>query len=113
MTPSDGARVGVLLAGDGEDWERPALDVLQGGSSDLVLLRRCLDLTELLAAATSGTAQVAVVGHRSHGLDRDAAALTQAIAAEHCTAGGICVIASHQPFALTGMERLDLAGFAA
>jgi MinD-like ATPase involved in chromosome partitioning or flagellar assembly len=37
-----------------------------------VLLRRCLDLTELLAAATSGTAQVAVIGHRSHGLDRDA-----------------------------------------
>ncbi len=69
--PGDGARLGVLLAGDGEDWERPALDALQG-SRDLVLLRRCLDLTELLAAATSGTAQVAVIGHRSHGLDRDA-----------------------------------------
>ena len=70
MTP-DGARLGVLLSGDGEDWERPALDALQEGR-DLVLLRRCLDLTELLAAATSGTADVAVVGHRSHGLDRDA-----------------------------------------
>jgi MinD-like ATPase involved in chromosome partitioning or flagellar assembly len=66
-----GTRLGVLLAGDDEAWERPALDALQG-ARDLVLLRRCLDLTELLAAATSGTAQVAVVGHRSHGLDRDA-----------------------------------------
>lgn len=68
---SAGARTGVLLAGDGEDWERPALEVL-GGAADLVLLRRCLDLTELLAAAGSGAAQVAVVGHRSAGLDRDA-----------------------------------------
>lgn len=46
-----------------------------------------------------------------NGLDRDAAALTQAIAGEHCAAGGICVIASHQPFALPGMVRLDLGGF--
>lgn len=68
---SERGPVGVLLAGDGEDWERPCLDALQG-SADLVLLRRCLDLTELLAAATSGSARVAVVGHRSQGLDRDA-----------------------------------------
>ncbi len=70
---SDGLpdRLGVLLAGDDEDWERRALEALQG-SRDLVLLRRCLDLTELLVAASSGSAQVAVVGHRSNGLDRDA-----------------------------------------
>ena len=71
MTPPSMGPLGVLLAGDGEDWEPPALDALQG-ARDLVLLRRCLDLTELLAAATNGSAQVAVVGHRSHGLDRDA-----------------------------------------
>jgi heme exporter protein A len=33
--------------------------------------------------------------------------------AEHCAAGGIAVIASHQPFALPGMQRLALADFAA
>ena len=47
-----------------------------------------------------------------NGLDADGAALVQELALEHCRAGGICVIASHQPFALPGIARLDLAGFA-
>jgi heme exporter protein A len=47
-----------------------------------------------------------------NGLDRDAAALAEALAAQHCASGGICVIASHQPFALPGMARLDLADYA-
>jgi heme exporter protein A len=46
-----------------------------------------------------------------NGLDRDAARLAEALAAEHCEAGGICVIASHQPFALDGMRRLELTDF--
>jgi heme exporter protein A len=48
-----------------------------------------------------------------NGLDSAAAALTVALAAEHCAAGGICVVASHQPFALGGMATLNLAEFAA
>lgn len=44
-----------------------------------------------------------------NGLDRDAAALAQDITAEHCAAGGICVIASHQSFALPGLRTLALA----
>lgn len=47
-----------------------------------------------------------------NGLDTRAAALAQTLAAEHCAAGGICVIASHQGFALPGLRPLDLAGFA-
>jgi heme exporter protein A len=47
-----------------------------------------------------------------NGLDKDAAALAEAMAAEHCASGGICVVASHQPFALPGMARLDLADYA-
>lgn len=47
-----------------------------------------------------------------NGLDADAARLTEKLAAEHCAGGGICIIASHQPFALTGMTRLELAEFA-
>jgi len=46
-----------------------------------------------------------------NGLDRDAVALVETLAAEHCAAGGACVIASHQPFALEGMARIDLAAF--
>ena len=47
-----------------------------------------------------------------NGLDYDAARLAEALAAEHCASGGICVIASHQPFALEGMQRIALADHA-
>lgn len=45
-------------------------------------------------------------------LDADAARLVETLTAEHRAAGGITVIASHQPFALPGLARLDLARFA-
>lgn len=48
-----------------------------------------------------------------NGLDSDAALLAQAIAADHCTTGGICVIASHQGFMLPGMQTLALADYTA
>ena len=43
-----------------------------------------------------------------NGLDREAVAMVEALAAEHCAGGGICVIASHQPFGLSSMRTLDL-----
>ncbi len=48
-----------------------------------------------------------------NGLDTRGVALVQDLAAEHCRAGGICVIASHQAFALPGMQMLELRDFAA
>lgn len=48
-----------------------------------------------------------------NGLDRDAASLAETLAAEHCAAGGICVIASHQAFSLPGMAQIELRDFAA
>jgi heme exporter protein A len=48
-----------------------------------------------------------------NGLDTAAVRLTETLAAEHCAAGGICVIASHQSFALPALQRIDLADFAA
>ncbi len=47
-----------------------------------------------------------------NGLDSDAMAMVQELASAHCAGGGIAVVASHQPFALAGMVRLDLAGYA-
>jgi heme exporter protein A len=44
-----------------------------------------------------------------NGLDSDAVKLVEALTAEHCASGGIAVIASHQPFALAGMQTLNLA----
>jgi heme exporter protein A len=48
-----------------------------------------------------------------NGLDARAAASLQGHVARHCGAGGIAVIASHQPFALPGLRQIDLAEFAA
>ena len=48
-----------------------------------------------------------------NGLDAHAARIAGEIAGEHCAEGGICVIASHQQFALEGMRRIELADYAA
>lgn len=48
-----------------------------------------------------------------NGLDSRGVALVQDLAAEHCRAGGICVIASHQTFALPHLRQLELRDFAA
>ncbi|WP_260924258.1 heme ABC exporter ATP-binding protein CcmA [Novosphingobium sp. 9] len=44
-----------------------------------------------------------------NGLDTASADLAQALVSEHCARGGIAVIASHQPFDVPGLARLDLA----
>lgn len=43
-----------------------------------------------------------------NGLDTKGVALVEELAAQHCRAGGICVIASHQPFKLADLQKLDL-----
>jgi len=48
-----------------------------------------------------------------NGLDAKGVALVEELAAEHCREGGIAVIASHQPFALPGMSRIELRDFTA
>jgi MinD-like ATPase involved in chromosome partitioning or flagellar assembly len=63
-------RVTVLLAAGGEGWEAPALRLLSGGAS--LVLKRCVDLTDLLASAATGQSDVAVVSGDLSGLDADA-----------------------------------------
>lgn len=48
-----------------------------------------------------------------NGLDRSAVGRVEALVAEHCASGGLCVIASHQPFAIAGGRTLDLEALAA
>lgn len=75
-TPATGAadapRVGVLVAAEAGGWETAALDAIAAAMRHLVLVKRCLDLSDLLASAAAGTAQVAVVSSRLPGLDADA-----------------------------------------
>lgn len=65
------SRTAVLLAAGGAEWEAETVAVLTA-SPQVVLLRRCLDLTEALAAATTGAADVAVLATTLPGLDADA-----------------------------------------
>ena len=58
----------VLLVAGGAAWEAPALTMLSG-RTDVVVLKRCVDVDDLLAAAASGQADVAVLGLDAHGLD--------------------------------------------
>lgn len=119
--------------------ERPALDPLlplgkalrfwtglDGGAADLAPL----GLTDLLdvpvrylsTGQKKRAAMARLLGQHApiwlldeplNGLDKDAVALVESLAEDHCASGGICVIASHQPFALTAARPLDLAGVAA
>ncbi len=65
---SGGGRVGALLLADGEPWERTVLGEL-AGSPAVAVVRRCLDTTDLMAAATIGEAAVALVAAEAAGLD--------------------------------------------
>jgi len=100
---------------DGHDSIRPSGRL---GLSDLLDVpvrylstgqRKRAALARLIAQA----APIWLLDEPLNGLDRAAAELTMALAGEHLEAGGICIVASHQPFALPGMATLDLADFAA
>lgn len=47
-----------------------------------------------------------------NGLDTAAIAACVAVVEDHCRAGGIAIIASHQPFPVAGLQILPLADFA-
>ena len=66
-----------------------------------------------LARLIGQAASIWLLDEVLNGLDGEAARLAEKLAAEHCAAGGICVIASHQAFALPGMRQLALAEYAA
>jgi len=66
-------RTCVLVVGAGAPWEAPALAAL-GARPGIVVLKRCMDVTDLLANAAAGQAQVAVVSVDAPGLDAAAVA---------------------------------------
>lgn len=63
-------RICVLLAAGNAGWEVEVLGALE--AAGVVVVRRCVDLPDLLAAATAGQAGVAVVAGELADLDADA-----------------------------------------
>src|SRR5919107_580967 len=76
--------VPVLVAAAGANWEAEVVDRLERGAPAVVLTRRCVDLTDLLGAAGTGLASVAVVSSRLAGLDADSV--------ENLRASGVAVV---------------------
>lgn len=58
----------VLVVASGAAWESAALGIL-GGHPGVVVLKRCVDVDDLLATASIGQADVAVLGLDAPGLD--------------------------------------------
>ena len=66
-----------------------------------------------LARLIAQQAAIWLLDEPLNGLDVDAVREVETIVAEHCAAGGLAVIASHQPIALPGGQRLELRDYAA
>lgn len=64
-------RVTLALAAGTAEWESRALGAVAAAPTRVTLVKRCLDLADLLVVAATGTARVAVVDHRLPGLDGD------------------------------------------
>src|SRR5688500_18829311 len=58
----------VLIVASGAAWETDVLRLL-GAHPGVVVLKRCVDVDDLLAAASAGQADVAVLGLDAPGLD--------------------------------------------
>ena len=65
-----------------------------------------------LARLITRHAPVWLLDEPLNGLDADAVKLVGDLVEDHCNAGGIAVIASHQTFALPVLKQLPLAEFA-
>lgn len=119
--------------------ERPALDPdlplaqalafwnrIDGGSLDLgrLGLAELLDVPvrylstgqrkrAALARLLGQNAGVWLLDEPLNGLDTHAARMVEEMTAAHCQAGGVALVASHQPFNLPGLTTLALADYAA
>ena len=65
----------------------------------------------VLARTVASGAPVWLLDEPLNGLDTASGAAVEALVSAHCKAGGIALIASHQAFALAGLNRLELAQF--
>ena len=96
--PQVPGRVAVLVAAAGAPWEAEALDRIERGGPRLVLTKRCVDLTDLLATASTGLASVAVEQYaerRNHGRG------------SHCRPVSLCRYAGLWRLAASGSQHPD------
>jgi Flp pilus assembly CpaE family ATPase len=81
--------VPVLAAVTGASWEAALVAGLERDPSGITVVRRCVDLPDLLAAATTGTARAALLSADLRRLDRDILA--------RLAAARVAVVGLHTP----------------
>ena len=94
--------VPVLTAVTGARWETDLVSALEHSPIPLSVVRRCVDLPDLLAAAHSGQARAVVLSADLRRLDRDAVTRLKAT--------GVAVIGVVTPGDLPATERLNHLG---
>ncbi|MGW0229634.1 AAA family ATPase [Actinopolymorpha singaporensis] len=92
----------VLTAVTGAQWESDLVSALERSSLGLDVVRRCVDLPDVLATAQSGQARAVLLSADLRRLDRDAVA--------RLMAGGVAVVGVVTPGDLAGEDRLRRLG---
>ncbi len=97
--------IGVLTAGSGQSWESELVASLEKPGSELTVVRRCADLSEVLASAATGRAQLAVVDGSLRRLDTSSV--------ERLQAANVAVIGVHPAGDDRARQRLMQLGISA
>ncbi|SNR89281.1 Flp pilus assembly protein, ATPase CpaE [Geodermatophilus saharensis] len=94
----------VVTAVTGAAWEAALVGALDRADHGVTVVRRCVDASDLLAAAATGTAQAALLSADLHRLDVDAVA--------RLGAAGVAVVGLADPADERAAERLRALGVA-
>lgn len=94
--------VQVFTAVTGAAWESSLVGALDRSDHGVTVVRRCVDVSELLAAAATGTGQAALLSAELRRLDGDAVA--------RLTAAGVAVVGLVEPGDDAAAERLRQLG---
>jgi Flp pilus assembly CpaE family ATPase len=94
--------VPVLTAVTGAAWEADLVSELGRADHGITVVRRCVDLAELLSAAAAGTARAALLSSDLRRLDRDAVV--------RLAAGGVAVVGLVDPGDADAERRLRQLG---
>ena len=96
---------GVLTAGNGQTWENDLVAALDRPGTGLTVVRRCVDIADVLAVAATGQVSVVLVSAGLRRLDTDAV--------QRLLSGGVAVIAICPAGDQRARERLDRIGVTA
>ena len=96
---------GLLTAGSGQGWENELVAALDRPGSSMTVLRRCVDIGDVLAVATTGQAAVAIVSADLRRLDTEAVARLRT--------SGVAVVGVHPAGDERARARLERIGITA